>query len=137
MEVKALLKHQRIAPRKVRLIADLVRGKEVERAKKELLFSSKRAALPVLKLLNSAIANAKNNLEVKEEDVEKLFVKKIIVDEGPSLKRWRPVSRGTAHEIQKRTSHITLVLAKKEKETSDVKSQKTNKEKLKNLKDKN
>lgn len=115
MEIKASLNYLRIAPRKVRLVTDLIRGMEANKARATLQFLNKRAAAPVLKLLNSAIANAQKNFDLKEEEVQQLYIKKIIVDEGPKLKRWMPVSRGTAHPIQKKTSHITLILDEKPK----------------------
>jgi len=118
MEVKASLKHLRIAPRKVRLLADLIRGKSVEEAQTILSFSVKRASLPLFKLLKSAAANAKNNLGLEESN---LYISKITVDEGPKLKRWRARSRGQAFEIQKKTSHINLVLSQIEKKAKKVK----------------
>jgi large subunit ribosomal protein L22 len=107
MEVKAKLRYLRIAPRKVRLVADLIRGKNVEEAKLLLDFSLKKAARPLKKLLESAIANAKNNFDLEEKT---LRIAKVTVDEGPKLKRWRARARGRAYEIQKKTSHITIVL---------------------------
>jgi len=111
---EAKLRYLRISPRKVRLVADLIRGKPVLEAKNILSFTNKRSAPILLKLLNQAIANTKNQYEVKEEE---LYISKITVDEGPRYKRWRPVSRGMAHPIQKKTSHIHIVLdtLKKEK----------------------
>lgn len=106
MEVKANLRYLRIAPRKVRLVADLIRKKSVQEAEAILKFTTKRAALPLLKLLKQAISNAKNlNLDVKN-----LYISKILVNEGPKLKRILPRARGHADEIQKKTSHITLIL---------------------------
>ncbi len=107
MEVKAKLKYLRMAPRKVRQVADLIRGKKVSEAKNILDFSIRRAARPLRKLLDSAIANAKNNFQLDEET---LWISTILVDEGPKLKRWRARARGRAAEIQKKTSHITLIL---------------------------
>jgi len=122
MPVQAQLRHLRIAPRKVRLIADAIRGEQVSTAQTILNFTTKKAALSLLKLLNSAVANAKNNLKL---DPSNLFISKIEVNEGPKLKRWRPRARGRAYEIQKKTSHIILVLdeAKKivKKKTSKTK----------------
>jgi large subunit ribosomal protein L22 len=115
MEVKASLNYYRMAPRKIRLVADSIRGKRIEEAKVRLSFFPKRSAQPLLKLLESAIANAKNNLGIKEENLSSFYIKKITVDEGPKLKRFRPVARGAAHEIQKKTSHINLVLEEKTK----------------------
>lgn len=107
MEVKAKLRYLRIAPRKVRLVADLIRGKKVADARRILEFTIKKASLPLLKLLNSAVANAKHNFNLNEEN---LYIAKILVDEGPKLKRIFPRGRGHASEIQKKTSHVTIVL---------------------------
>lgn len=107
MAVTAKLKYLRITPRKVRLVADLIRGKSVERAQTILNFSVKGGADPLLKLLKSAIASAKHNFQMDESN---LYVAKIFVDEGPKYKRWMPRARGQASEIQKKTSHVTLVL---------------------------
>ena len=115
MEIKASLKYFRAAPRKTRLVADLIREMDVNRARIKLQFLRKRAAKPFLKLLNSAIANASKNLNFDEKKISSLYIKKITVDEGPKLKRWMPVSRGTSHPIQKKTSHITLILDEKPK----------------------
>ncbi len=122
MEVTAKLRYLRIAPRKVRLVADLVRGKSVEEATHILNFTRKRAAKPILKLLNSAIANASHNFQLKKEN---LYISKIVVNEGPKLKRWRPRARGVTYEIQKKTSHITLVLTEIEDKNLKRKSQKS------------
>ena len=110
MEVKAHLRYLRTAPRKVRLVADLIRGKEVKEAKEILNFCKKRAAKPLLKLLNSAVANATHNFNLKEEN---LFISKILVNEGPRLKRIFPRARGRRDIIQKKMSHITIVLEEK------------------------
>lgn len=107
MPATASLYYLRIAPRKVRMVADLIRGKSAVQAQTILNFTTKKAAKPVLKLLNSAIANAKNNLKLDEAQ---LFISKLEVNEGPKLKRSRPRARGQAYEIQKKTSHINLVL---------------------------
>ena len=112
MRVKTSLRYLRIAPRKVRLVADLIRGKTVEQAQTILNFVRKRAAIPLLKLLNSAIANAHHNFQLEKEN---LYIRELRVDEGPKLKRWRPRARGQAFEIQKKTSHVTLVLEEIEK----------------------
>jgi len=113
MAFEAKLKYLHISPRKARLVADLVRGKNAEEAQTILRFTVKSASDPVLKLLNSAIANAKmlKNIEPKE-----LFISKITVDEGPVLKRILPKSRGRGEIIKKRMSHVNLVL--------DIKNQK-------------
>lgn len=107
MPVIAKLRYLRIAPRKVRLVADLVRNKTVEEAQTILEFTIKRAAQPLLKLLKSAIANARHNFQLDEKN---LYISKILVDEGPKYKRWMPRARGQASPIQKKTSHVTLVL---------------------------
>ena len=106
-QITAKLKYLRIAPRKLRLIADLIRGKNVLKARNELSFLIKRGAHPFLKLLESAVANAKNNFQLDEKD---LYLAKVLVDEGPKLKRSRPRSRGQAFPIQKKTSHLLIVL---------------------------
>jgi large subunit ribosomal protein L22 len=105
--MKAFLKNYRQSPRKVRLVADFVRGKKVENALQDLQFMPKRASLAISKLISSARANAVNNFKVTEG----LMIKEITVDDGPTLKRHRPVSRGRAHPINKRTSHVNVVLA--------------------------
>ena len=114
MPVTAKLHYLRIAPRKVRLVADLIRGKSTRDAQTILNFTTKKAARSLLKLLNSAIANAKNNLKLEEVN---LFISKIEVNEGPKLKRSRPRARGQAYAIQKKTSHINLVLEVKKHDT--------------------
>ena len=114
MPVTAKLKYLRIAPRKVRLVADLIRGKRIEEARNILNFTIKKAAPPLLKLLRSATANAKNNFQLDESN---LYIAKILVDEGPKYKRWRARARGRAEEIQKKTSHVTVVLDETPKES--------------------
>ena len=108
----AKLSNLRIAPRKVRLVADLIRGTSVTNAQQQLKFSTKRASGPLLKLLNSAMTNAKNIKESVEDD--SLYIKDIFVDEGPKLKRHRPRARGVAYQIQKKTSHITIILTERD-----------------------
>ncbi|MEW6333811.1 MAG: 50S ribosomal protein L22 [Thermodesulfobacteriota bacterium] len=108
METRAVAKYIRMSPQKVRLVADLVRGKKIEEAKQILLFTRKYAAEPVSKVLNSAVANAKQNPNIDENI---LYVKEIYVDNGPSLKRWRARAQGRAAAIKKRMSHITVVLS--------------------------
>jgi len=107
MKITAKLNYLRIASRKVRLVADLIRAKKVEEAQDILNFATKKAAEPLFKLLNSAVANARNNFQIEPNN---LYIKEITVDEGPKYKRWMPRARGQAYEIQKKTSHITLVL---------------------------
>ena len=106
--MKASLKNYRQSPRKVRLVADLVRGKKVSQALLELDFLPKRASEVMTKLIASATANAENNFKVKQED---LVIKEISVDQGVTLKRYRPRARGVAKRINKRTSNIDLSLA--------------------------
>ncbi|MCD6500528.1 50S ribosomal protein L22 [bacterium] len=129
MEVKAKLNYLRIAPRKMRLLADLIRGKRVVQARTILDFTLKRGCRPLKKLLESAIANAKNNFQLEEKD---LWISEIRVDEGPKLKRWRARARGRAAEIQKKTSHITLVLfgEKKKPKIAKVKKERGEKEEV-------
>ena len=112
MEVRALLKHTRTAPRKARLVADMIRGKNVNDAINILAFTRKRAAGTIQKLLKSAIANAEENHKVL--DVDDMVIKNIRVDEGVTWKRNMPRARGTSNMIQKKTSHITLILEEKE-----------------------
>src|SRR4051812_5986409 len=104
--MKAFLKNYRQSPRKVRLVAGLVRGKSVADAIAELDFLAKRAGLPMKKLLLSAVANAKN----MGTDVENLFIKEVRVDKGIVMKRMMPAAMGTGHRINKRTSHINILL---------------------------
>lgn len=109
MLTTAKLKYLKIAPRKVRLVADAIRGKKVEEAQSILSFGSKRACQPLLKLLKSALSNTKNNFDNIDE--KNLYISKIFVDEGPKMKRWRAQSRGRAAQIQKKSSHIFLELS--------------------------
>jgi len=111
--MKAYLKNYRQSPRKVRLLASFVRGKEVGRALAEISYLSKRAALPMKKLIESAVANAKENFDMEQKD---LIVKDITVDQGFTLKRHRPRAFGRAAGINKRTSNIAVVLSKKEQQ---------------------
>jgi large subunit ribosomal protein L22 len=110
--MRALLKNYKQQPRKVRVVADLVRGKKVDEALFLLSFADKRAADPIAKLLKSAIANAKENKGLSEEN---LYVKEITVQKGITLKRFMPVSRGRAHPINRRRSHIQIILSEKTK----------------------
>jgi len=106
MAWQAKHRYARISCRKARLMADLIRGREVQDALNILKFTPNRAAGMVSKVLTSAIANANE----AEADVERLYVEKAYVDEGPTIKRWRPKDRGRAHPIMKRTSHITVIV---------------------------
>lgn len=111
MESRAVAKHIRISPRKARQVVDLVRGKSVGEALNILRFMPNKAATPIYKVVESAAANAENNFDMNRDD---LYVSKIFVDEGPTMKRIRPRARGMADRIRKRTSHITVVLAERE-----------------------
>ncbi len=106
---KAVLRHSRIAPNKVREVLDLVRGKPAREAEAILRFSERDAALVVGKVLHSAIANAENN---DDQEGEELYVSACFADEGTTIKRWRPRARGRATRIRKRTSHITIVVSR-------------------------
>lgn len=107
MEVKAYAKSLRISPRKLRLVVDLVRGKKLAPALAQLQFSGRAAALPVTKLLKSALANAQHNYDLSEDN---LLIKEIFVDGAATLKRSMPRAQGRAALIRKRTSHVTVVL---------------------------
>ncbi|MES3032299.1 MAG: 50S ribosomal protein L22 [Patescibacteria group bacterium] len=107
--MKAFLKNYRQSPRKVRLVASLVKGKNVAQAITELDFLAKRAGLPIRKLLLSAVANAKN----MGIEMENLYIKELRVDKGITMKRMMPAAMGTGHRINKRTSHLNLLLAEK------------------------
>ena len=110
MQSQARLRYLRIAPRKVRLLADLVRGKSVEQALAILKFTPKAAAKPMEKLLQSAIANAED-VSKGQVDVDKLFVHTVFVDQGPTLRRFMTRAQGRATRVNKKTTHVTLVLA--------------------------
>lgn len=111
MQVQAKLRHARTAPRKARLVANMIRGKNVNDAMNILMFTPKRVAEKFQKLLKSAIANAEENHKVL--DVDDLVVKNVLVDEGVTWKRNLPRARGMATMLRKRTSHITLILEEK------------------------
>ncbi|MEM7050769.1 MAG: 50S ribosomal protein L22 [Acidobacteriota bacterium] len=108
MEVTARLRYHRGSPQKVRLVADMIRGKEVDEAAAILRLSTKAAARPIEKLLKSAVANAENRDD--QADIDRLYVKEIFVDCGPTLKRLRPQPMGRAFRILKRQSHVTIKL---------------------------
>ncbi len=105
MEVRAIAKYVRVSPQKCRLVADQVRRLPVGRALELLQFSPRKAAAPIRKTLESAIANAEHNQGL---DIDELRVDTITIDEGPVLKRWRPRAKGRATPVIKRTSHITV-----------------------------
>ena len=104
---RAIARYIRISSRKVKIVIDLIRGKSVRQAEAILRYTPKAATEPVLKLLNSAVANAENNLELNRDD---LYVAEVYANQGPTLMRYRPRAHGRASRIRKRTSHITIVL---------------------------
>ncbi|MFP3870873.1 MAG: 50S ribosomal protein L22 [Syntrophobacteria bacterium] len=108
MEAKAVTRYVRISPHKARRVTELVKGKQVGDALTLLKFVPRKGARLVSKTMQSALANAEQNPAI---DVDTLYVKRIFVDEGPSMKRWRPRAMGRATRIIKRTSHITVILA--------------------------
>jgi large subunit ribosomal protein L22 len=110
MQAKAIARTVRIAPRKVRLVVDLIRGKKVGEALAILKHTPKAASPIVEKVLNSALANADHNYNM---DLDNLYVTEVYVDQGPTLKRFRPRAQGRAFRIHKRTSHITVVVGEK------------------------
>jgi large subunit ribosomal protein L22 len=125
VNVNAQLNYLRISPRKVRLLADLVRGVPLEEAKLRLNFNKKKSTIPLLKLLKSVESNARHNYQLEPEA---LFIKEIRVDGGPFLKRYMPRARGRATMIKKRTSHVTIVLAEINKPKAKLKPKSKGKE---------
>ncbi|RMH16545.1 MAG: 50S ribosomal protein L22 [Gemmatimonadetes bacterium] len=116
MQAKAIARHVRMSPRKVRLVVDQIRGLSVNEAYAILQFSKKAAAEPVSKTLRSAVANAQDRAQHEGEtlDVDDLVVREAYVDEGPTLRRWRAAAMGRAAPRRKRSSHITVVVDTKE-----------------------
>jgi large subunit ribosomal protein L22 len=110
MEAKAYLRYLRISPRKVSILCDLIRGKDVKTAAAYLMQTPKAASEPMLKLLRSAIANAENNHNM---DAEKLYVSTATADPGPTLKRGQPRAQGRYNRILKRTTHISIGVSEK------------------------
>ena len=110
MEVKATAKYIRIAPRKIRIVMNLIRGKSIREAFAILKFTPKVGSEVIEKVLRSAVANAEHNNDM---DVEKMFVSSCSVDQGPTLKRIHPHSRGQAFKILKRSSHVTVAVSEK------------------------
>lgn len=117
MQVQAKAKYIHMSPRKTRLVVDLVRGLPIEEARRQLLFSKKAAAKPVLKALNSAIANAENNFN---QDTSKFKVVEAYVDEGPTFHRFRPRAHGRATPIRHRMSHIVIAVGDGQAEKQSV-----------------
>lgn len=114
-QAKAVLRRVRLSPRKARLVADMVRGEDYITAEEKLRFSNLKAAKIIKKLIDSAYSNAEIKAERNDYDleIENLVVQTIYVDEGPTLRRFRPRARGMAYRIHKKTSHITVVLEAK------------------------
>ena len=110
MEVKASLNFARIGCQKARLVADVIRGKDVNEAIKSLTFMKQKGAVLIKKLVESAVANAENK---KTIDIDNLYVKTITVDMGPSMKRYRPRAQGRAFQVKKKLSHINVILDEK------------------------
>lgn len=121
MEVTTQLRHLRMAPRKVRLVVNAVRGLSAEAAVTQLRFMKRIAAVPVRKLIESGIANAEQNNKVKRE---KLWIKSIAVGDGLTLKRWKPRAQGRAVPVRKRASHVIVVLSDKAPKVKSTKSAK-------------
>jgi len=111
MEARAVARYVRVSPRKARLVVDLIRGKSIGEARAVLKFSPRAAAEVVEKVLNSAVANAERNLKIPADT---LVVATTFVDEGPTLKRIQPRAMGRAFRINKRTSHITVIVKQRE-----------------------
>ncbi len=111
MEAKAIAKYVRMSPRKARLVADLIKGKDIQEAQAILRYTPNKAAGVISKVMLSAAANAENNLGL---DREKLIVKGAIIDQGPSIKRIKPRAQGRADRMVHRTSHVTVVVAERE-----------------------
>ncbi|MFO7890788.1 MAG: 50S ribosomal protein L22 [bacterium] len=111
MEAKAHARYIRIAPRKVRLVADMIRGKKVEDALDYLHFTNKKATKPIGKLLHSAVSNFMNSENAPNVDPENLIIRSIWVDEGPTMRRYRPRAMGRASIIRKRLCHISIILS--------------------------
>lgn len=107
MEVKAIAKFVRISPRKMRLVAGLVRGQKIQEALNQLSVANKSAATPIKKVIDSAVANATHNFQLAADN---LFIKEIRVDGGPVLKRWLPRAHGRATPLRKRMSHVSVIL---------------------------
>jgi large subunit ribosomal protein L22 len=110
MEARAYLRYVRISPRKVQIVCDLIRGKSVAQANGILMTTPKSASEPLIKLLKSAAANAENNHSM---DPEKLYVSEIFATPGPIIKRMMPRAQGRSFRINKRTSHVTIVVKEK------------------------
>jgi large subunit ribosomal protein L22 len=110
MIAKAIKRYERISPRKIKRLLDIIRGKTIPEARALLQFNPSRSKIPVLKTLNAAVANLKDKIGTVRVEDSDLFIKEAHADEGPTLKRWRAGFRGTADMIRRRTCHIVLVV---------------------------
>lgn len=110
MIAKAVKRYERVSPRKIQRLLDIIRGKRIPEARALLQFNPSQSKIPVLKTLNSAVANMKDKVGTVRIEDNDLFVKEARADEGPTLKRWRAGFRGTADMIRRRTCHITLIV---------------------------
>lgn len=119
--MKAVLRNYHQSPRKVRLVASLIKGKKVEEALSELKFIAKRASLPIKELIRSAVANAQNNFNVEAGE---LYIKELRVDKGTVMRRFVPGARGQAYPIQRRTSHVAVLLDIKGEDKKKTKAKK-------------
>ena len=113
MEAKAIAKYVRVSPRKARLVAELIKGKDIREAEAILRYTPNKASAIIKKVMLSAAANAENNLDL---DRNSLVVKAAIVDQGPSIKRYKPRAMGRADRMVHRTSHVTVVVAEREED---------------------
>ncbi|EOD00995.1 50S ribosomal protein L22 [Caldisalinibacter kiritimatiensis] len=111
MEARAIAKYVRISPRKVKPVADLVRGKQVDEALAILKFTPRKGARVLEKVVKSAVANAENNFDM---DRDNLYISEVYANQGPTLKRWRPRAQGRAYQILKRTSHVGVVVKERD-----------------------
>jgi large subunit ribosomal protein L22 len=119
LEARAIQRHLRKSPRKVRLVADVVRGEQVDKALKKLSFLNKAASDDVSKVVRSAAANIRDKFQEERLDDEQIYIKTIYVNEGTTLKRIQPRAQGRANRINKRSCHITVVVAKQEETLTD------------------
>ena len=111
MESRAVLRLARVSPRKARLVANMIRGKDAAEALEMLKFTRKKSAQMFYKLVSSAVSNAEYKANDDESiDIDQLYIKTIFVDQGPTLRRFRPRARGSANRIHKKTSHLTVIL---------------------------
>jgi large subunit ribosomal protein L22 len=126
-EYRAEMRFVRVSPQKARLVLDLIKGRRVEDAQNTLTFTKKRIAEKVLKLLNSAIANANHARDEKDVDidVDNLFVKRAVANDGPRMKRIRPAPQGRAYHYQRRLTHIEIALAEKVRANGGAKTEAT------------